>query len=90
MSKDDFVTCIFDLIFVIAAFKNIQAILRDKQLKGFDWRNVVLYIAWNLWSISVIYPAANLYWANFLNMVLVFIQASWISLVLYYKKHPKL
>lgn len=89
ISPEDFFTCIFDLVFLYFGYQNNKALYRDKEVKGFDWRNVLLAVLWNIWSIVIIYPSAGLYYANVINMIYVITQVVWILMAWHYRRHPQ-
>lgn len=86
VSNNDLITCGFDLMFFYSGIQNIRALYRDKIVKGFDWRNMILFVSFNVWSIFVIYPSANLILANVLNVAFLCTQLTWIGMYLYYRK----
>lgn len=85
-SVEDLITTCFDAVFVYTGLANIHCLVRDKEVKGFDWKNMVLYVLWNLWSTLVIYPQANLYLANVMNVIYLTTQIIWIILYFKYKR----
>jgi hypothetical protein len=85
-SRQDLITAIFDLIFVCSGISNVKRLIKDKQVKGFDWRNMCLYLAWNIWSTFVIYPAAQMHLANVVNFVYMLTQVTWLVLLVRYNR----
>jgi hypothetical protein len=83
-NQKDIVTCCFDLIFVYSGVQNVLCLLRDKVVKGFDWRNMCLYVLWNIWSVFVIYPDAGLYLALVVNTLYLITQLVWLALFSHY------
>ena len=84
-TQEDLVTAAFDVIFLFSGFNNLRSLYRDKEVKGFDWRNMVLYFLWNMWSIFIIYPKASLYLANLINCLYALTQVVWLSMYCYYR-----
>lgn len=84
-TQQDLITSIFDFIFVCSEIQNLRVLIKDKQVKGFDWRNMCLYSAWNIWTIFVIYPNASIYLANVINILYLLTQIVWLSLFAKYK-----
>ena len=85
-SRQDLITAVFDSIFVYAGVCNVKKLIKDKQVKGFDWRNMCLYLAWNFWSTFVIYPAAQMHLANVVNFVYMLTQVTWLVLLVKYNR----
>lgn len=86
ISGADYFTSFFVLIFVLMQISNIKAILKDKDIKGFDYRSMLLYIAWNAWSLFYIYPASDLYLASVVTFILLVLQIVWFYLAVKIKK----
>ena len=84
-SKADLITSAFDIVFVYSNYLNLVTLMKDKTVKEFDWRNMILYFAWNVWSTCVIYPDAKLYIANLFNVFILLLQLAWIVLYLRYR-----
>ena len=84
-SNADLITSAFNIIFVYSNYLNLKTLIKDKTVKGFDWRNMILYFAWNIWSTCIIYPDAKLYIANIFNMIILLLQLTWIILYLHYR-----
>jgi len=88
-TKQDLVTSAFDTIFVYSGIQNLRVLIRDKEVKGFDWKNMCLYALWNLWTIFVIYPEASLYLANMINFFYLLTQIIWLILFIKYSKEKR-
>ena len=86
ISNADYFTSFFDLIFVLMQISNIKTILKDKDVKGFDYRSMLLYIAWNAWSLFYIYPTSGLYLASIITFILLVLQIVWFYLAVKIKK----
>lgn len=80
ISKEDLITSIFDLIFLLTQIWIIRILLKDKVVKGFDPKSMILFIGWNIWSLLYIYPAANLFIASIITGILILSQLVWFLL----------
>lgn len=89
LTREDLVTSVFDAIFVYSGVSNVRQLVRDKQVKGFDWRNMALYALWNIWTIFVIYPHAALYLANVINSFYLLTQIVWLTLYVRYRRSKR-
>lgn len=85
-SQQDLITSAFDLVFVYSGIQNVKMLVKDKQVKGFDWRNMCLYASWNIWTLFVIYPSASLYLANAINFIYLSTQLAWLVLFVKYRR----
>lgn len=79
-NQNDIYTSLFELVFLWTGIVNLKTIIRDKQVTGFDWRMMILYVAWNIWSIIAIYPPAALWYASALTALYILTQLVWIWL----------
>ena len=86
ITYEDLVTSLFDICFLLASYRNIVKLKQDKALMGFDYRNFYFYISYSVWQSVVIYPNANLYLANVINICYIVSAAYYIYLLHKYKK----
>jgi hypothetical protein len=84
-SRTDLITAIFDTIFVCAGIENLRKLIKDKEVKGFDWKNMCLFLGWNVWSTFVVYPSASFYLANVINFIYMLTQITWLTLFFKYR-----
>lgn len=66
--------------------RNCQVILRDKGVRGVDWRATAFFTAWGAWNLFY-YPHLG-QWLSFSGgLVIVAANAVWVSLALRYGGH---
>ncbi|MEE8608963.1 MAG: hypothetical protein V3S55_15270 [Nitrospiraceae bacterium] len=88
MPWPDMMNATFEGVGGIVVLLNIQRILKDKIVRGFDWRVAVFFWIWGLW---------NLYYYSHLEQMLSFyagismvtVDAVYLYLLLYYTRMEK-
>jgi hypothetical protein len=84
MNTPDTVNGLFELLGGLTTWLNIRALMRDKCVRGVDWRLTFFYTAWGLWNLFY-YPSLD-QWASFVGgVVIVAGNAAWLALVIKYR-----
>ncbi len=85
MTAPDIVNGLFEVLGGLTTALNIRALMRDKEVKGVDWRLTFFYTAWGLWNLFY-YPHLG-QWASFAGgVVIVAGNAVWLALVIHYRR----
>ena len=62
-SLPDLANAIFEGLGAFVIFLNVKRILKDKQVKGFDWRVMLFFTLWGYWNLYY-YPHLD-QWLSF-------------------------
>lgn len=85
MTAPDVINGAFELLGGLTTGLNIRALMRDKQVRGVDWRLTFFYTAWGLWNLFY-YPHLG-QWASFAGgVVIVAGNLVWLALVIHYRR----
>lgn len=88
MNTPDTINGAFELFGAVAATLNILKLLKDKSVKGVDWRVAAFWVGWGLWNLYY-YPHLS-QWSSFIGGAFVVVaNAAWVMLALKYL-HPKI
>ncbi len=84
MTSADAIKGIFEALGGLAIWQNCRRLLRDKQVRGVDWRVTFLMTAWGFWNLYY-YPALG-QWASFVGgLVIVSGNFVWVALAIRYR-----
>jgi hypothetical protein len=84
----DLVNGAFELLGGILYWKNVGQLMKDKMIKGVDWRIQGFFTIWGVWNVFF-YSNLN-QWASFYGgIVLALGNGTWTTLAYYYSKKNK-
>lgn len=76
---------LFELFGGILYMLNIKILLRDKKVQGISLLPTVFFTSWGFWNLFY-YPSLDQWFSFFGGVVLVLVNAIWLSLAFYYRK----
>jgi len=75
----------FEAIGGICIWLNVKRLMRDKSVRGVDWRVTAFFWAWGIWNLFF-YPSLN-QWASFTGgLVIVAGNFAWLWLAIKYRE----
>jgi hypothetical protein len=75
----------FEAIGGICIWLNVRRLMRDKSVRGVDWRVTAFFWAWGIWNLFF-YPSLH-QWASFAGgLVIVAGNFAWLWLAIKYRK----
>ena len=80
----DAVNGLFETLGAVAIWGNVRRILRDKQIKGIDWRVTLFFSAWGYWNLFY-YPHLGQWFSFAGGLALVAGNTVWVALALKYR-----
>lgn len=79
----DALNAAFELVGALLIVLNIRRVLRDRMVRGVDWRVTAFFSAWGLWNIFY-YPHLG-QWLSFIaGLLLVSANTTWVLLMLHF------
>lgn len=84
MNSPDVVNGAFEMLGAVAIWGNVRRILRDKMLKGVDWRVTLFFSAWGYWNLFY-YPHLGQWFSFAGGLALVAGNTVWVALALKYR-----
>lgn len=82
--SDDLVNGMFEAAGAVFVLLSVRQLLRDRELKGVDWRSNAFFTAWGLWNLHF-YPSLGQTWSFAGAVAIVLANAWWLALVAHYK-----
>lgn len=76
---------LFEGIGAALTWINVRRLLRDREIKGIDWRVTAFWAAWGLWNL-VYYPSLGQWWSAAAGAVLVTGNLVWVWLAIRIKR----
>ncbi len=73
----DVVNGIFELGGSIVIWMNVKAILRDREIKGVDWRVTVWFTLWGFFNL-ILYPLLGMVWSTIAGAILCLGNLTWV------------
>lgn len=84
-SLPDAVNGLFEVLGAVTIWGNVRRILRDKQVRGIDWRVTLFFSAWGYWNLYY-YPSLE-QWLSFAGgLALVAGNTLWVALAWRYRR----
>lgn len=80
----DLVNGIFETLGAVAIWANVRRIVRDKMVRGIDWRVTLFFSAWGYWNLFY-YPALNQWFSFAGGLALVAGNTVWVALAIKYR-----
>lgn len=80
----DLVNGIFEMLGAVAIWGNVRRIVRDKQVKGVDWRVTLFFSSWGVWNLFY-YPALDQWFSFTGGLALVVGNTLWVALAIKYR-----
>lgn len=81
IDKFDLINGAFELTGGVVCWLNVLRLLRDRSVRGVDWRVSAFFFAWGIWNLAY-YPTLH-QWASFAGGVaLVIANTTWVVLAL--------
>ena len=81
----DFINGGFEAVGGIMTWFNVRRLLKDKKVRGVDWRIAGFWSSWSLWNI-VYYPLLNQPLSWLAGLVLAVGNLAWLGLAYIYRK----
>jgi hypothetical protein len=79
----DLVNGAFEACGALVILLSVRRLLRDREVRGFDWRTTAFFSAWGLWNLFY-YPSLD-QWASFAGGVaIVLANTAWLCLLARY------
>jgi hypothetical protein len=88
MHIPDIINGLFEFFGAVAAYKNVAALRRDKNVAGIYWPNFMFYTLWGVWNIYF-YPALGQWFSFVGGLAILSGTASWLGLYWYYRYAQK-
>lgn len=85
MNSLDLGNTIFEGGGAILTWLNVRRLVRDREVKGVDWRVTAFWSAWGLWNLFY-YPALGQWMSAACGVLLVAGNITWCGLVLHYRR----
>ena len=76
----------FEAGLAVMLFLNLRRLMKDREVKGFDYKVVVFTTAWGIWNLFY-YPALGQMFSFYAGIGVVSMNAAWLWLVWHYKRH---
>lgn len=75
----------FELLGGLVIFQNVRRLLKDKQIRGVDWKVTAFFTAWGFWNLYY-YPHLE-QWFSFAGGVLIVLaNVVWLALAIHYRR----
>ena len=75
----------FEAGLAVMLFLNLRRLMKDKEVKGFDYKVVVFTTAWGFFNL-IYYPSLGQWWSFYGGIAVVAMNSAWLALLLYYKR----
>ena len=83
MSWQDFVNGAYEMLGAPFIFLSILNLVKEKKVKGVDWRAVTFFSTWSIWNLYY-YPHLG-QWASFFGGICIAIaNLAWLLIMIYY------
>lgn len=81
----DIINGAFELVGGVMTWFNVRRLLKDKKVRGVDWRIAGFWSSWSLWNV-LYYPLLNqpISWLG--GLVLAVGNVAWLGLAYTYRK----
>lgn len=80
----DAINATFELVGTALNCLSIYRVYKDKCIKGVSVVPTTFYFSWGLWNIYF-YPTMNLWLSFWAGLAIIFSNATWVALALYYR-----
>jgi hypothetical protein len=88
MSWADLTNGSFELLGGVLLLQNCRRLLRDRVVKGIDWRITVFFQAWGIWNLYF-YPSLD-QWLSFTGgLVMVVVNTAWVAMAIYFRRNTQ-
>lgn len=84
MNYADLANGSFEAVGALAIWGNVVRILRDKMVRGVDWRVTAFFWTWGIWNLWY-YPSLEQWFSFFGGIALVAGNTVWVALALKYR-----
>ena len=84
MNYPDLINGTFEFVGGLAVLRNIFALRRDKELRGFSIESCLFFTAWGYYNCGY-YPHLNLWWSFTGGMFIALANTAWLILYAWYK-----
>ncbi len=75
----------FEAGLAVMLFLNLRRLMKDKEVKGFDYKVVVFTTAWGVWNLYY-YPMLGQMFSFYAGIGVVTMNATWLYMVWYFKR----
>jgi len=83
---NDGINGLFELLGALLIWMNVYRILRDKMVRGVDWRVTFFFAAWGFWNLYY-YPSLHQWLSTAGGVVMVIANVVWVVLAMKYRKN---
>ena len=81
----DAINCAFETIGALCIWLNVRRLMRDKSVRGVDWRVTLFFWAWGIWNLAY-YPSLH-QWASLGGGILLCAgNFAWVILAIKYRR----
>jgi uncharacterized membrane protein len=88
MLSPDMINGCFELVSALIAGANIKALLRDKEVQGFNPLTLLPFTLWGYWNLYF-YAHLEQWWSWWGSLGMVFVNTTYLLLCYYYKKETQ-
>ncbi len=85
---EDSVNAFIELLGGFVLLLNVKRILKDKLVRGMDWRVMAFFTLWGLWNLYY-YPQLDQWWSAAAAGWTAAINMIYLSLMIYYIRREK-
>lgn len=82
----DLGNALFEIVGAVFTWQNVRCLLRDREIRGVDWRVTGFWSAWGLWNLAFYGPGMGLWLSWAAGLVLVAGNIFWVILALKFKR----
>lgn len=79
----DIINAVFEIFGALFILLNVRRTMRDKQVRGIDWRYNVFFTAWGAWNLYY-YQGLGQWWSWAAGVGVLLANAWWLVLIIYY------
>ena len=84
----DYVNALFEGLGGFIILLNVKRILKDKMVRGYDWRVMGFFALWGFWNLFY-YPHLGQWWSFAAGLWIAVSQVTYLTLMIYYIRREK-
>jgi hypothetical protein len=81
----DIINGTFELVGAVATFGYVRSLIRDRVVRGVDYRSMAFFASWGIWNL-IYYPHLDQWVSTVGGAALVAGNIAWLLLRLYYSR----
>lgn len=82
----DMINGLFEIVSAGFSAKNVQAVYKEKQVRGVYWPFWIFLSTWGLWNVFY-YPHLEQWWSTVGGIILVSVNITWTILAYKYRNN---